>query len=175
MTNNSLSQATGGQILSSTMTPATDINLSGLSGNQTGNGTRSTNSSGTMVFGPAGRLIVTEPAPKFNFILRYRIGEKINFAWKYDENVKIKPINITLEVAGKDRNYYPLAVNVSGSTNKFLWDTSKWDPANGPLVEYNNYQVILYDERGRDALPEAGRLASYRGTSFALINPAGRF
>jgi hypothetical protein len=187
LTNNSLTQANLGQILTGAVPSSPSSNLGssntppsdpfGLgSFGSSGNGTSGGNvSSGTMVFGPAGRLVVLEPALKFNFVLRFRIGENITFAWKYDDNVRIKPINISLEVAGSDRNFLPLAINMSGSTTKFVWETAKWDPVKGPLTEYQNYQMIVYDERGRDALPEAGRLASYRGTRFGLTFSGGMF
>ncbi|RKP27114.1 hypothetical protein SYNPS1DRAFT_21278 [Syncephalis pseudoplumigaleata] len=110
-----------------------------------------------------------EPQARENYVPRYRLGEVITFKWKYDNNLRIQPKNLTLQVAGPDRQQVTIAANLSGDTTEYKWDTNDWDDAKaGPLLEYARYQLVIFDERGKDALPESGRLMVYRGTTFAL-------
>ncbi|RKP05442.1 hypothetical protein THASP1DRAFT_26063 [Thamnocephalis sphaerospora] len=118
-----------------------------------------------------GRLIITDPILFESVVPRFVIGSSIVFKWKYDEYLRFPPENLTIEATGPGRRIYTLAANISGETTEFKWDTLDWDDTkDGPLQEYAHYQLVIYDERGRDAPPESGKLLTYRGTAFALTN-----
>ncbi|KAI9594652.1 hypothetical protein BDF19DRAFT_444416 [Syncephalis fuscata] len=150
----------------------TDIDSSSTSGNSS----EKLNPADTMdPSHPPGRLVMTEPQARENYTPRYRLGETITFKWKYDDNLRFPPKNLTILVAGPDRHQVTLAANISGDTTEYKWDTNTWDDAkSGPLLEYGRYQLIIFDERGKDALPDSGRLLVYRGTTFGLSNAGGR-
>ncbi|KAI8048190.1 hypothetical protein BDF22DRAFT_746997 [Syncephalis plumigaleata] len=122
---------------------------------------------------PPGRLVMLEPQAREHYVPRYRIGEVITFKWKYDDNLKFPPKNLTIQIAGPERQLVTIAANISGDTTEYKWDTNEWDDTkSGPLLEYGRYQLVIFDERGKNALPEGGHLLVYRGTTFGLSNVA---
>ncbi|ORX71723.1 hypothetical protein K493DRAFT_314301 [Basidiobolus meristosporus CBS 931.73] len=132
---------------------------SGLGSVETGSGNNDTSDSTN---GYPGRLTMIEPHVVWQQLVLLPIGRNITFKWDYNNDLKVQPkkLSITLQLPGS-RNQYPLALNISGDTKEWVWDTNEWSQSNPPLVQGIGYELHIFDQRGETAHYEPGHLLPY--------------
>ncbi|KAK9701529.1 hypothetical protein K7432_011679 [Basidiobolus ranarum] len=141
------------------------------SGSATGSGS-SSSPSPTSIDGQPGRLTLTEPQQVYQQPSMLAIGYRIQFKWQYDKYLTILPQALNINVVRPSLNLeFPIAVNLTGTTTEFLWDTNTWNQTVAPLIESSDYQLRIFDERGPKATWEAGRLAMYQ-VAFKMYKPS---
>jgi len=105
-----------------------------------------------------GRLTLLSPAITQVNKARFRIGDNVTISWKYDDNVQVKPANLTIAIS-TDRRTWINVTHLAGGATKYMWETGKWDElTNGPLMTSVQYYGVICDENGPNATPLAGHL-----------------
>ncbi|KAJ2316447.1 hypothetical protein IWW51_005625, partial [Coemansia sp. RSA 2702] len=107
---------------------------------------------------------LTIPTPMFE------IGEKITLGWKYSNDTKRPPSKLSIcgkfpKDSGKSTNAaalcdWDIAVNISGSLRKYVWDTVTQGMPGAAFVADSGYLMYFYDsDYGvNNAIPGAGRI-----------------
>jgi len=124
----------------------------------TDNSTSGGGSSPNITTDSAGRLVWVTPLVTQTNKVRFALGTNVTLRWKFDQNVQVAPINLTLAISTDRRNWVNITT-VPGGTTQFIWFTGNWDAlTNGPLVTSTTYTMLVSDERGQSSLPQAGYL-----------------
>ncbi|ORX88799.1 hypothetical protein K493DRAFT_341059 [Basidiobolus meristosporus CBS 931.73] len=141
------------------------------SASATGSGS-SSSPSPTSIDGQPGRLTLTEPAVTYPNVPMLKIGAQIQLKWTFNQYLTIPPQALNINVVRPSLNLeIPIAVNLTGTTTSWIWDTTTWNQTNAPLVEGSDYSFRFFDERGPKADWVAGRLAMTQ-ISFKMYIPA---
>ncbi|KAJ2077609.1 hypothetical protein H4R24_005030 [Coemansia sp. RSA 988] len=100
----------------------------------------------------------------------FEIGEKITFGWKYSNDTKRPPNKVSIcgrfpRSSGLSTNPtslcdWDIAVNISGSSKKYIWNTVTKGAPGIAFVANSGYLMYIYDsDYGVDnARPGAGRI-----------------
>ncbi|KAJ2156872.1 hypothetical protein GGF46_004895 [Coemansia sp. RSA 552] len=123
--------------------------------------------------GLAGSLELTTPDYMTVPTPMFEIGEKVTLGWKYSNDTKRPPTKLT--ICGKfprgkgpdpnSRSYcdWDIAVNISGSLKKYVWDTKTTGAPGIAFSVSTGYLMYFYDaEYGvENPVPGAGRMTPF--------------
>ncbi|KAJ9090300.1 hypothetical protein DSO57_1003827 [Entomophthora muscae] len=97
-----------------------------------------------------GMITMTEPPVAQNFIAGWAIGTTANMKWQFDQNLKVKPDNISIIAIRQEGGVlviYNIGRELSGDTTSYEWDMAAFskNATNPPLVESESYKLYIYD------------------------------
>lgn len=101
----------------------------------------------------------------------YKIGNYITFAWNYT-SLSVTPTAIDV-MASCSRNQatYTIAVNMSASETKVIWDTKNTPSGQTPFLT-DKYTLLIYDsDSAVTAAPRAGYLGVFNALTFGMYAP----
>ncbi|KAJ2720047.1 hypothetical protein GGI07_004849 [Coemansia sp. Benny D115] len=120
-----------------------------------------------------GRFVLTTPDVTAYPTPMFVIGEEVTLAWKFEKEVVRPPKKVSIcgkfprdSNKSKDRTAYcdwDIAVNLTGGTKKFIWDTLTVGAPGVVFSEDTGYIMIFYDSDygPGNQQPGAGRAIPY--------------
>ncbi|KAH7077773.1 hypothetical protein BKA63DRAFT_509030 [Paraphoma chrysanthemicola] len=119
---------------------------------------------------PAGGLTMVTP----NAIAGdqfYKVGDWVTFAWNYT-SLSVTPSYIDVMAScSANQATYTIAVNMSSTNTKVLWDTEN-TPSGQPPFLTEKYTLLVYDSSADiTAAPRAGYLAMFNQFTFGMYTP----
>jgi hypothetical protein len=101
----------------------------------------------------------------------YKVGDFVTFAWNFT-SLSVTPSNIdVLASCTANQATYTIAVNMSASETKVLWDTKNTPDGQAPFLT-ERYTLMIYDSNLTvTATPKAGYLAAFTQFTFGMYTP----
>jgi hypothetical protein len=101
----------------------------------------------------------------------YKVGDWITFAWNYT-SLSVTPTAIdVLASCTANQATYTIAVNMSASETKVLWNTGETPQGQAPFLT-ENYKLLIYDSNlTATAAPRAGYLGAFSAFTFGMYLP----
>tara|TARA_R110002003_G_scaffold127_10_gene11971 strand:+ start:9295 stop:9765 length:471 start_codon:yes stop_codon:yes gene_type:complete len=101
----------------------------------------------------------------------YKVGDWVTFAWNYT-SLSVTPSYIDVMAScSANQATYTLAVNMSATNTKVLWDTEN-TPSGQPPFLTEKYTLLIYDSQSEvTTAPRAGYLAVFNQFTFGMYTP----
>ncbi|KAF2028031.1 hypothetical protein EK21DRAFT_114236 [Setomelanomma holmii] len=101
----------------------------------------------------------------------YKVGDWVTFAWNYT-SLSVTPSYIdVLASCSANQATYTLAVNMSATNTRVLWDTENTPSGQAPFLT-EKYTLMIYDSSSEvTAAPRAGYLGAYSQFTFGMYTP----
>jgi hypothetical protein len=124
---------------------------------------------------PAAGITFTQPPEKSTSIFRIASGQPITFAWTFT-SLYVTPTHLTVSAVCENGNTYPVGPTdgvIPGTATEVVWDVYSYNEAHQatPLPPLN-YNLMIWDDRGKDTVPSPGLLAPNRNLKFGLYTAA---
>ncbi|KAL6169892.1 hypothetical protein ACJQWK_04889 [Exserohilum turcicum] len=119
---------------------------------------------------PAGGLTMVTPDALAGSQF-YKVGDWITFAWNYT-SLSVTPTAIdVLASCTANQATYTIAVNMSATNTKVLWNTGETPQGQAPFLT-ENYKLLIYDSNSTvTAAPRAGYLGAFTAFTFGMYLP----
>jgi hypothetical protein len=114
--------------------------------------------------------------PPQSSISFYKIApnEIVTFGWNFTYILQDSE-KLTVSAICENGNTYPVGPTdgvIPGTATEVAWDLHSWQVNNpGEPLAQGTYALTMWDNRGRNALPQPGLLRPYNNLKFALYTP----
>jgi hypothetical protein len=101
----------------------------------------------------------------------YKVGNFITFAWNYTSvSAPLSSINVMASCTANQATY-TIAVNISASQTKVVWDTENTPSGQAPFLTEKYTLLIMDSEDSVTSVPRPGYLGVFNQFTFGMYTP----